>query len=229
MKKVLVILFGALLVMALAACGSDEDEESSGNNFVYELEDEAEAEAEEPTTDDPLEFVEEGKDGLHLIDGLNEYEAKNYYVTDDTDDEGFNTYEDGDFEMRYAIIETENVGDVESEGKREIQIFGEIINETEDDYYFDDEVVELKTDDGEKSELSYGLNGTADQKSKFIDGFSLEYDIPDSFTLTVLDPTVYDFGESFEEDTGLDEFDDEGELEQYMKDKEIIDEEFHKE
>jgi len=85
---------------------------------------------------DPLAFVKEGKNGLHIIDGCIEYEAKNYYVSDDTDEDGFNMYKDGEFEMRYAIIETENVADVEVIGDKELRVFGEIINNTEDDYYF---------------------------------------------------------------------------------------------
>jgi len=230
MKKYLLALVG--VVLFLVACGNnDNDNFNDTEAFLDDLEDEVEEKAEEPTTDDPLEFVEKGKNGLHLIDGANEYEAKNYYVTDDTNKDGFNIYEDGDFEMRYAIIETENVADVDAEGNKEIQVFGEIINDTEDDYYFDDGTVELKTDEGEESELSFGFNGagTADQKSKFIDGFSLEYGIPDSFTLKVLEPTIRDFGEAFEEDTGLDEFEDEEELEEYIDEKTVIDEEFHKE
>lgn len=227
-KKYLFVIMASLFLVACAS--NDNDNFNNDEAFLNDLEDEAEEKAEEPTTNDPLEFVEEGKDGLHLIDGANEYEAKSYYATDDTDEDGFNTYEDGDFEMRYAIIETENVADVDAEGNKEIQVFGEIVNETEEDYYFDDGTVELKTDEGEKSELSFGFNGAgeADQKSKFIDGFNLEYDIPDSFTLKVLEPTIRDFGEAFEEDTGLDEFDNEEELKEYIEEKTVIDKEFNK-
>src|SRR5699024_3395563 len=165
MKKYLLVLG---LVLLLIACGNNDNNNfNDTETFLDDLEGEAEEKAEGPTTNDPLEFVEEGKDGLHLIDGANEYEAKNYYVTDNTDEDGFNIYEDGDFEMRYAIIETENVADVDAEGNKEIQVFGEIINDTKNDYYFDDGTVELKTDEGEESQLSFGFNGagTADQKS----------------------------------------------------------------
>lgn len=239
MKKTLWLFTAALLLLGACSSGNDGAEGiNEENNFDEELEEAMEfddeddmGESDEPSTDDPIEFVKEGKDGLILIDGFNEYQAKNYYVTDDTDEDGFNTYEDGEFTMIYAIIETENIAEVDAEGEEELQIFGEIINDTEDDFYFDDETVELITDDNEKAPLDFGLNGAgeADQKSKFIDGFYLEYDIPESFTLKVLDPKVIDWGETFEEDTGLDEYDYESELEDYMEDNAIIDETFHKE
>src|SRR5699024_1929335 len=121
MKKYILLLIAA---MFLVACGSNEEvetqeetedveednndeeflegpymdeediEEVYGNDYVEGL---------ERTTDDPLEFVEEGKSGLILIDGFNEYVANSYYVTDDTDEDGFNTYKDGSFELRYEI------------------------------------------------------------------------------------------------------------------------------
>ena len=240
MKKYVLLIGAAVL---LVACGQKEntennfDEEAFDEQYGDELEElfsenDTEEESGAPTTGDPLEFVEEGKDGLRLIDGANEYEAKSYYVTDDTDENGFNTYKDGDFEMRYAIIETENAPEMdEEEREREVQIFGEIINGTEDNYYFDDGTVEIKTNENEESELSFGFNGAgmADQKSKFIDGFNLDYDIPESFTLKVLEPTIRDYGESFEEDTGLDEYDNEEELKEYIEEKTVINKEFHKE
>ena len=253
MRKYILLLIAAVF---LVACGSNEevetqeetedveeeleennnDEEFSEGPYmdeedIDEVYGDEYVEGLERTTDDPLEFVEEGKSGLILIDGFNEYVANSYYVTDDTDEDGFNTYKDGDFEMRYAIIETVNIADVEVEGEEELQIFGEIINDTEDDYRFDDGTVLLRTDENETTELSFGFNGAgqADQKSKFIDGFSLEYGIPDSFTLKVLEPTIVDFGEAFEEETGLDEYNNEEELEKFMEEKTVIDKEFIKE
>src|SRR5699024_2116141 len=97
--------------------------------------------------------------------------------------------------------------------------------------FFDDGIVVLNTDEGEKTELDFGLNdaGEAEQKSKFVDGFSLGYDIPDSITLKVLEPTMIDIGEAFEEETGLDEFNDEDELEQFIEEKTVVDKKFTKE
>ena len=57
----------------------------------------------------------------------------------------------------------------------------------------------------------------------------MEYGIPDSFTLKVLEPTIVDFGEAFEEETGLDEYNNEEELEKFMEEKTVIDKEFIKE
>jgi len=248
MKKLLFII-GMILLLVACSSSSEEvetkediesDEEEAAEVLegpyldeedVEEIYDDGYEEGLEKTTDDPLEFVEEGKSGLILIDGFNEYVANNYYVTDDTDEDGFNTYEDSGFKMRYAIIETENIADVEVQGSKDLQIFGEIINDTENDYRFDDGIVLLRTDENEKTELRYGFNGAggANQKSKFVDGFSLEYGIPDSFTLEVLEPTMIDIGEAFEEETGLDEFDNEEELKTFIEENKVIDKEFTKE
>lgn len=204
MKKVVLLLVSLGLVI-LSACGNDSDVESTEEKAVENdgIEEEVDPADEGPTTDnpdliedagtdDPIEFIESQGD-LLLQDGANEYEINNIYTSDETDDDGFNTYEDGDFKMRYAIVETENVADnIEDEGNNNLQIVGEINNETDDDYTFDENRFFIKTDENEKSELSFDLNGAgeADQRSKFIDDFPLEYDIPDEFTLTMIDPSL---------------------------------------
>src|SRR5699024_10920115 len=189
MKKVMGI--GIMLMVMLVGCGNDEE--------VVQPEEEPieQEEAQDTSTDDPLEFVNKDSEYDTLIDAANEYEILNYYVSDDTNEQGFNIYEDGDFTMRYALVETENIADVDAKGNKEIQILGEIINDTDQDYNFDENRMFIKTDDNEESSLNFGLNGAwkADQKSKFIDSFPLDYDIPDSFTLTLIDPSLEGDGE----------------------------------
>lgn len=223
------------VLLLLGACGNNESnandaEADSADDFLNELNEHAEEESDNPTTDDPLEFVEEGKNGLHLVDGLNEYEVKNYYVSDETDKDGFNTYKDGDFELRYAIIETVNVYDGDPDGTEEIQIFGEGINDTDEDFVFDEHMY-IKTDDNEESELSFNLEGagSADQKSKFVDGFPLDYDTPDSFKLTLIDPSIPDVEEEFF-DEGFELGEEYGEeFDEFEEEYIVIEEEFHKE
>lgn len=224
LKKFLLLLVSVGLI-ALSACGNDDGEASSD-----EVDQEG-YEEEENATDDPLEFITDGE--LLLEDGANLYELKSYYTNDDTGDDGFNVYEDDGFTFKYAIVETENVAEgIEAEGQKEVQILGEVINETSDNAYFDD--MEIKTDNDEKSELSFGLNGAgeADQRSKFIDGFPLEYDIPDSFTLTLIDPSIQGMLEDkFHEEVEVDYSEGNGkeQYEEFLDDNTVIESEFHKE
>lgn len=228
MKKFLLMLLVSIGLVVLSACGND-DKEASSEEVDQDV---TVDEEQENTTDDPLEFIT--TDDVLLEDGANLYELESKYVSDDTDDDGFNTYKDGDFEFRYAIVETENVAEgIEGEGNKEVRILGEVINDTEDDAFFDD--MEIKTDQDEKSELSFGLNGAgeADQRSKFIDGFPLEYDIPESFTLTLLDPLEPEMFEDKFEEEYIEEHGDlpedwDKEYGEFLEDYIVIDKEFTK-
>src|SRR5690625_975217 len=147
MKKLIGIGIASLVM--LVGCGNNEE-------VVQPEEDPIEQEeAQDTSTDDPLEFVNKDSEYDTLIDAANEYEILNYYVSDDTDEQGFNIYEDGDFTMRYALVETENIADVDAEGNKEIQILGEIINDTDETYYFMDRML-IKTDDRKWERLSLG-------------------------------------------------------------------------
>src|SRR5699024_9939210 len=98
-------------------------------------------------------------------------------------------------------VETKNLADADLEESKEVQIYGEVINDTKDDHYFTDRM-KIKTDDKEVSDVEFGLNGAgaADQKNKFIDYFPLDYETPDSFTFQLVDPSFQgDF--ELEEDT----------------------------
>jgi len=227
MKKLIGIGIASLVM--LVGCGNNEE-------VVQPEEDPIEQEeAQDTSTDDPLEFVNKDSEYDTLIDAANEYEILNYYVSDDTDEQGFNIYEDGDFTMRYALVETENIADVDAEGNKEIQILGEIINDTDETYYFMDRML-IKTDDKEVAEVEFGLNGAgaADEKNKFIDYFWLEYDIPESFTFVLADPSFKgDFQDAFEEENSPEyveeDFPYEEKYKEYMKQHLVIEEEFHKE
>lgn len=188
MKRLLIVMLMGFGV-ALVGCGSDEESTATDDEGMIQ---EETAEEEDNSTGDPLEFVDKSEKEMTFVDGANEYEILNYYVSDDTDEQGFNIYEDGDFTMRYALVETGNIADVDAEGNKEIQILGEIINDTDQDYNFDENRMFIKTDENEESSLAFGLNGAwkADQKSKFNDSFPLDYDTPDSFTLTLIDPSL---------------------------------------
>lgn len=226
MKKFLLMLLVSVGLVALSACGNDESsgEEMSQEEWMNEEYDDAEG----SMTDDPLEFIT--NDDMLLEDGANLYELKSKYVTDDTDDDGFNVYKDGDFEFRYAVVETENIAEgIEATGSHDIQIMGEIVNDTDKDYFFDERMF-IKTDQKEKSELSFALNGAgeADQRSKFLDGFPLEYDIPDSFTLTLIDPALGDIDSEITE-SGYGEKYQENAYDKFMEDHTVINKEFHKE
>jgi len=227
MKKLIGIGIASLVM--LVGCGNNEE-------VVQPEEDPIEQEeAQDTSTDDPLEFVNKDSEYDTLIDAANEYEILNYYVSDDTDEQGFNIYEDGDSTMRYALVETENIADVDAEGNKEIQILGEIINDTDETYYFMDRML-IKTDDKEVAEVEFGLNGAgaADEKNKFIDYFWLEYDIPESFTFVLADPSFKgDFQDAFEEENSPEyveeDFPYEEKYKEYMKQHLVIEEEFHKE
>lgn len=220
----------------LAGCGSDDEVSNEGEPMHGELEGEVaeEEEAFPNTTNDPLEFADKTTDDIILVDGANEYELKNYYVNDDTGEDGFNVYEEDDFAFRYALVETENIADVESHGNRQVKILGEIVNDTDETYYFDHMLI--KTDDKESSEVNFGLNGAgaADEKNKFLDGFDLEYDVPDNFMFVLFDPTYQgDFQDDFEEENSPeyveDDFPYEKKFKEYMRQHLVIEEEFTKE
>lgn len=188
MKRLLLAIGITLL---LVACGGETT--SQEEQPVPEGDDMAQPEETEPvTTDDPLEFADKTTEDMVFVDGANEYIIENYYVNDETDERGFNTYEEDGFTFRYALVETANLADAEQgeEPEREIQIFGEVINDTDVDHYFIDRLL-IKTDDNEATSVQFGLNGAgaANEKNKFNDKFPLEYEIPESFTFTILDPT----------------------------------------
>lgn len=157
------------------------------SNTLEEMNDDIDTEEGTKDTSDPLEFVDKKEDDVILIDGTNEYVIKDYYVNDKTDNQGFNVYEDGEFTLRYALVEIENIADVEIKADKEIRIIGEIINNSDDDYNLDESIV-IKTDEKEVSKVQFGLNGAAQEKKKFNDRFPLEHDVPESLILTILDP-----------------------------------------
>jgi len=222
MKKLIGIGIASLVM--LVGCGNDEE--------VVQPDDEPieQEEEQDTSTGDPLEFVNKDSEYDTLIDAANEYVIENYYVSDDTDEQGFNIYEDGDFTMRYALVETENIADVEANGSKQVQIMGEIINDTDQDYNFDKNRLFIKTADKEESSLAFDLNGAwqADQKSKFIDYFPLDYDTPDSFTLTLIDPSLEGDGDEAVFGDDWDRKFDEA-FEKFKEEHTIKELEFHKE
>ncbi|CEI81251.1 hypothetical protein BN997_01069 [Oceanobacillus oncorhynchi] len=229
MKKLLFLLVGMMIF--LAACedgdaGAENEEPEDNESELTE-----EEETEDVSTDDPLAFADKTDENAKvLIDGMNEYVIESYYVSDDTDEQGFNTYEDGEFLMRYAIVETENIAEAEVQGERRLMILGEIINNTDQDYHFDKNRFFIKTDENEESSLSFDLNGAwrANQKSKFIDDFPLEYDIPEAFALTIIDPSLEGDGDDavFGDDWGR-KFDEA--FEEFKEEHLIVELEFHRE
>lgn len=229
MKKVLFLMLMSIGLVALSACGNESETDDVQADVVSQDEEyDEDMQEQSNVTDDPLEFIT--NDDMLLEDGANLYELKSKYVTDDTDDDGFNVYKDGDFEFRYAVVETENIAEgIEATGSHDIQIMGEIVNDTDKDYFFDERMF-IKTDQKEKSELSFALNGAgeADQRSKFLDGFPLEYDIPDSFTLTLIDPALGDMDSEITE-SGYGEKYQENAYDKFMEDHTVINKEFHKE
>src|SRR5699024_5308638 len=229
-KATLSLLLASGIV--LAGCGDQAEEAEDNTKPDGEV---SQADVRE-TTDDPLEFIDKTKEEMIFIDGANDYIIKSYYASDETDEQSFNIYEEDGFTLRYALVETENISNVESEGSEEVRIYGEIINDTDDTYYFMERML-IKTDDKEVSEVQFGLNGAgaADQKNKFIDYFPLDYENPDSFTFVLADPSFQgDFKDDFEEGYLVEYTDEEyekyeGNFKGYMKDHLVVEMEFHKE
>lgn len=221
MKKAL-LLMG--ITVGLGACGNDD------TDAVEEPSEDVMADEEEQQeTGDPLKFIESEGD-LILRDGANEYGMKHIYTSDETNEDGFTTYEDGNFEMKYAIVHVQNSPSADQkEGDEKLLFIGEVDNGTKDNYYFNERIL-VKTDEKEKSEVEFGLNGAgdSDQRSKFIDNIPLEYDIPEKFTLEMLDPSIQGdlddavFGDDW--DRPFDEA-----FEEFKKENTVQQLEFHKE
>ncbi|WP_193063442.1 hypothetical protein [Oceanobacillus oncorhynchi] len=179
MKKVLFLLFASILV--LSACGDDNEQTEEDN--ISQAEDEQEVLTE---TDDPMEFGNRDNGYEVYNHGQSAYEFIEWYSSDLTDEEGFNTVttEDGyEFTFSLALMH-----DVNSD-QEVIGIFGEHNNESDEDLVFLD-TPEVITDEQEQASTTFGLDQGVDSgvRSKVFDVISLEYDSPESFTMTVYYP-----------------------------------------
>lgn len=167
-------------VLLLAACGSETTNEQPKQNESQpeEMEDVLK------TSDDPLEVGNRNNDINIFQNGLTTEKVIGWYTSDITDEDGFNTIEFKDSEIRFSLALTEGEG-----GEQEISVFGEKINNMDVllDFY---ETFQIKTDQQEVASPMFDFEGgiEPDTKSKFYDVFSLEYDIPESFTFTMKKP-----------------------------------------
>lgn len=202
------ICFGMLAVFVLVGCSNDEGQtseekhDSEMTQAKWEKEKAAEKEQkakeekedaqnenkkvkqDDSATNDPVLFAEKDSDYDTFVDGKVEYTIKDIYVSDDTDADGFATIENGGFNMRLAMLVIKN-----QDGYNSIGIFGEMVNDSDDDYNFTD-AIELKIDGKKVSDLDFDFKKTPDahSKEKVIDYFTPNSGMPDNFTIKIYNP-----------------------------------------
>lgn len=146
MKKYLLMLLSFVLI-SLVACGNDEESQTEeqetheATQQDVEMDDDGMLEQ----TNDPMEAG--GKsNGVNVFedDWSNIYLVKEWYSNDETDEDGFNTMEFGEYKVKYsvALLEDESEEDV-------IGFFVETENNTDTtvQYNMDMESSELTPDD----------------------------------------------------------------------------------
>ncbi|AKG05533.1 hypothetical protein AAV35_012755 [Salimicrobium jeotgali] len=194
MKNVLfVLLIGALL----SACGNGEESESSSASTNEENAEQTESmenaeatqseetEAEPQTSsDDPLEVANKNNDYDTLINGMNEEKILYRFVNEDTGDDGMNNITFDDYEVKYALALTEDIN-----GDKSITMMGEQMNNG-DAPLFSVEDTEFITDQQEQTTFATGEFGNMDPGIREKTHFQtyLDYEDPESFTMTFYEP-----------------------------------------
>lgn len=195
----LLLLMG--LVLVLGACGNDEDAEPeqkdendmSQAEWAEEHGDEFEGESESKSSD-PMEVGNKNDEHDTLVDGATEYKVIERYVTDETDEDGFNTIDfDGYiFNFSLALVEDQN-------GEHSIAMFGESENTTDEVVQFNADI-EVVTDQQDQTNTQQGFGKSKPNvKMKGYDILPLEYGEPGSFTATI-EPPMTEVGDETYED-----------------------------
>ena len=167
MKKLLFVL---LLSLFLAACGSNE-----------------------PTTDAMAVGSKDNKASIIENDYGQTYEIVNWYVSDDTDDEGFNEMDFKGYKVKFSMAAVKD-----EEGNEYIGFFAETENTTDRPVHYNGDM-EIVTDNQDQTYNDDGI-GSSEPGVK-IKGFSaapLEYGTPESFTVT-FEPPYLDNNGSYSE------------------------------
>lgn len=179
MKKYVLITIGLLFIVT--ACSSENIEIEKD-----QVEDEGNLE-----TDDPMQAGNKNN-GIKVfnISDVFTYQIKDWYVNDDTDDDGFNEIDFEGYSVKFAMVSVEDTAENESIG-----VFVETENDTDKETYFNMDM-EFITD---TQEQTHSGNGVGESKpGEKIKGFvlaSLDNDAPDSFIVTI-DPPFKLVGES---------------------------------
>jgi len=158
MKKLLFILFFGMVV--LAGCG-------------------------DKFSDDPLEVGSKNASAnmiVHELEG-EDFTVIDWYVTDDTDEDGFNTVDFEGYTVEYAITLVED-----ESGEEFLGVFAEVENGTNYDVQFNDNFLFL-TDNGDQSHLEWGIReNSPGTKTKFFNHAILEYGAPEEMTAEISAP-----------------------------------------
>lgn len=215
MKKILLVLLSITAILTLTACGDDKTEEEPIENVDIETSsepEEVETDSEESETesgnevDDFIEendvqldedgFFAETSDPLEAGDKTNgivvfndefdyTYIIKEWYTSEDTDEKGSNTMDFDGYEVRYSVALLENTAEEDVIG-----IFVETENNTDKVVQYNMDL-EMLTSEQEQA-YSDGMYGIGQSKPGVkTKGFilvELEYDTPDSFTVTFEPP-----------------------------------------
>lgn len=210
MKRLSFILIAALL---LTACGEDEvaepviepkveevaaevtTDESELDTFVEENNAQLDDEGYFVETTDPLEAGDK-TNGIVVYNDSGEYFIiKEWYVSEDSDDKGFNAIDFDSFTFNFSVALAENVNEEEV-----IVLFGETENQTEDEVQFNAEV-EIITDNQDQVEFGMGMitRTKPNVKEKGFTVAELEYGTPDEFTMTIQAPLKSVGDEEYEE------------------------------
>src|SRR5699024_2498466 len=185
MRKKLFILFGAL-VLVLSACGGNESAEGVGEEDELDAGVEEDFDDEEELVEDPVEAGNKSNEVKEFMDEFGEiYEIKEWYSSDETDDDGINQIEFDGYEVNFSVALLED-----TEGEQDIGFFVETENGTDTTVQYNMDM-EIITDEQEQAETddSYGIGESKpDVKTKGFVKTDLDYEAPESFEVTFEPP-----------------------------------------
>lgn len=214
MKKILLVLLSITATLTLTACGDDKTEEPKESDDVAvstepedvetqseETESETESEVDDFIEENDVQLDEDGffvetSDPLEAGDKTNgivvfndefdyTYIIKEWYASENTDEKGFNTMDFDGYEVTYSIALLENTAEEDVIG-----IFVETENNTDKVVQYNMDL-EMLTSEQEQaySDGTYGIGqSNPGVKTKGFILVELEYDTPDSFTVTFEPP-----------------------------------------
>lgn len=181
--------------LLLAACGSNDTEKAEEPVAVDQVDESAEGEVMD-VTDDPMEAGNKnGKIEVFNDDFDYTYLIKEWYSTDDTDEDGFNIMDFDGYEVKYSMALMEN-----TEGENVIGVFAETENNTDKvvQYNMDLEMI-TGNQEQTSSDSLYGIGSSnPGVKTKGFILVELDYDAPESFVVT-FEPPWEDEGGSNED------------------------------
>lgn len=186
MKRKLLILFGAL-VLVLSACGGNEGaEDASDQGDAEDMDVEEVTEDEEDLVEDPVEAGNKSNEVKEFMDEFGEiYEIKEWYSSDETDDDGINQIEFDGYKVNFSVALLEDM-----EGEQDIGFFVETENGTDTTVQYNMDM-EIITDEQEQAETddSYGIGESKPSvKTKGFVKTDLDYEAPESFEVTFEPP-----------------------------------------